>query len=339
MRTLLLNIFLFVGLFATGQDLHFSQFYNSPLTINPALTGKKDVAYRANINYRNQWFSLENSKPFSTFAASIDGRPIKDVFAQYDNLGVGLQLYHDRAGDGGYTDAQVLPSVSYHKALGYNHKLAVGIQSGLGTKRIDFSSLVVEQQYVGTGFDQTLPWGETLGEESFSHLELGVGTYYSYRDNTDKWNGFLGGSLLHVNEPNTTFLNESYTLKRRAVLNGGLTYFSDNGLVITPSVLYMKQAGASQMTFGLLVGSDLTDKYSTKYGGQTAVYAGAFWRKDDAIIGKAGVQFDDIQVGISGDFAASDINKALGIGSAFELSITFIGLPDKDAKPIFCPGF
>ena len=50
-----------------GQDPHFSQFFSSPLTLNPALTGKFDGVFRAAGNYRDQWPAIDkafaDSKP------------------------------------------------------------------------------------------------------------------------------------------------------------------------------------------------------------------------------------------------------------------------------------
>ena len=44
---------------AFSQDLHFSQFMNSPLATNPANTGfLPEGDYRLGINYRNQWASV-----------------------------------------------------------------------------------------------------------------------------------------------------------------------------------------------------------------------------------------------------------------------------------------
>ncbi|HEY8915865.1 MAG TPA: type IX secretion system membrane protein PorP/SprF, partial [Chitinophaga sp.] len=52
-------VLLFAALQGTAQDLHFSQFFNSPLTTNPANTGFiPDGNYRVGINYRNQWASI-----------------------------------------------------------------------------------------------------------------------------------------------------------------------------------------------------------------------------------------------------------------------------------------
>ena len=53
---LLTNSFM---LTANSQDLHFSQFMNSPLLINPANTGFiPDGDFRLGANYRNQWASV-----------------------------------------------------------------------------------------------------------------------------------------------------------------------------------------------------------------------------------------------------------------------------------------
>src|SRR6187399_1183164 len=84
-----------LGLFA--QDIHFSQFYNSPLTLNPALTGKMNGMLRFALSCRNQWYALTNGKtPFATYAGSFD-MPIR---FRKDALGVGLVIVNDQAGEG-----------------------------------------------------------------------------------------------------------------------------------------------------------------------------------------------------------------------------------------------
>lgn len=54
---------------ARAQDLHFSQFFNSPLTTNPANTGFiPDANYRFGANYRSQWTSVP--APYTTIRSS-----------------------------------------------------------------------------------------------------------------------------------------------------------------------------------------------------------------------------------------------------------------------------
>ena len=52
-----------------AQDPQFSQFYASPLYLNPALTGSVKCP-RATLNYRNQWPALGST--YVTYIASFD---------------------------------------------------------------------------------------------------------------------------------------------------------------------------------------------------------------------------------------------------------------------------
>ena len=56
--------------FSQAQDPNFSQFFASPLTLNPALTGKFDGVLRVAGNHRNQWPTINNA--FITSTASVD---------------------------------------------------------------------------------------------------------------------------------------------------------------------------------------------------------------------------------------------------------------------------
>src|SRR3979411_561727 len=53
-----------------AQDPGFSQFFASPLTLNPALTGKFNGVVRVAGNYRNQWPTINNA--FVTSTISVD---------------------------------------------------------------------------------------------------------------------------------------------------------------------------------------------------------------------------------------------------------------------------
>ena len=49
-----------------AQDIHFSQYYNMPLTTNPAMTGLVNGEFRVQGIYRNQWWNTETlaNQPF-----------------------------------------------------------------------------------------------------------------------------------------------------------------------------------------------------------------------------------------------------------------------------------
>src|SRR5215207_4229075 len=81
---------------ATAQDIHYSQFYASPLTLNPALTGINDCSYRVNGMYRSQWSSIP--APYSTPSLSFDINSLAPKVIKTGNLSAGLLIYNDRSG-------------------------------------------------------------------------------------------------------------------------------------------------------------------------------------------------------------------------------------------------
>jgi len=70
--------FWFLAPCAFTQDLHFSQFMNSPLLTNPANTGFIPAAdYRLGMNYRNQWSSIM-TVPYKTISAYGDNQVFRN---------------------------------------------------------------------------------------------------------------------------------------------------------------------------------------------------------------------------------------------------------------------
>src|SRR5882672_2541949 len=114
MKRLLVTLILFVGLanVSTAQDPNFSQFFASPMTLNPALTGKFDGVYRVAGNYRNQWPSINNA--YVTMTASFDMPIMKSRIPENDVFGIGFMGYSDKAGDGVLNSTYYALSAAYH---------------------------------------------------------------------------------------------------------------------------------------------------------------------------------------------------------------------------------
>src|SRR5688572_24746312 len=144
--------FLCISFFAIAQDPHFSQFFSSPLTLNPALTGKFDGTLRAGFNYRNQWPAFNDV--FTTFTGSIDFSILQENIPYNDTWGVGILALRDKAAGGILTNTYLGISTSYHKALdedGYS-QIGAGFQATYGQKRLDNSKLLFEDQLTPFGF-------------------------------------------------------------------------------------------------------------------------------------------------------------------------------------------
>ena len=108
---------LFFGYDVYSQDLHFSQYNQTPSLVNPALTGASAV-FRASVIYKDQWRSV--TVPYKTYGASIElkfkastweknqpftlTRFYKKATSRFAG---GLSFYSDKAGDGNMGSNQV----------------------------------------------------------------------------------------------------------------------------------------------------------------------------------------------------------------------------------------
>src|SRR3954470_14395486 len=99
----------------SAQDYKFSQFYNSPLNLNPAFTGKINSLYRFVANYRIQYLPLQSSPtPYNTLSASADFGLLRDKL-RGDIFGVGILFTNDR--QTAIRSNTAMASVAYHKSL------------------------------------------------------------------------------------------------------------------------------------------------------------------------------------------------------------------------------
>ena len=96
-----------------AQDLHYSQFYNSPLNTNPALIGIFNGDQRFNLSYRNQWKFVPVT--WTTFSLAYDRKYYleddKHFFRFWGNLN------YDRQGDSKLTLTGINVGASYTRKL------------------------------------------------------------------------------------------------------------------------------------------------------------------------------------------------------------------------------
>src|ERR1700733_11643759 len=151
-KPVILCAMLCITFFAKAQDPPFSQFFSSPLTLNPALTGKFDGTLRVAGNYRNQWPAFNNV--YTTSTLSVDFPIMQKHIPENDTWGLGILALTDKAGGGILTNNYISLSTSYHKALdedGYS-QIGIGFQGTYGQKKLDNSKLYFEDQLTPFGF-------------------------------------------------------------------------------------------------------------------------------------------------------------------------------------------
>lgn len=324
--------------FANGQDLHFSQFFNSPLTINPANTGFiPDADYRIGAHYRNQYSSILAS-PYKTVSVYGDAQILRN---QIENgwLGLGGLILSDVAGSGGLRSTKIYGSLAYHQQLGAASLLTAGFNVGWANKRIDQSKLSFPDQFDGKFFDNTLPSSVVLNNNSVSYMDVQVGLNYAYFPTEDVYmNG--GYSIHHVNRPQETFFSGSpdssrIPMRHIAFLNALLKV--NDRVIINPNMYYTNQAKSSEFVLGLNANYNLSGE-----GGEKQLIAGIYYRAGDAVIPMLGFEIKNIRFTFSYDATTSALKNYNNLQGASEFNIMKKGYYNEsggDLKQIFCPKF
>ncbi len=324
--------FLFVLLSSnnlSAQDIHFSQFYASPLTLNPALTGYSEGTYRATGIYRNQWSSV--TTPYITYAASFDMAVLRDKTGA-DVFGVGGMVANDQSGNGSLNHLRVMGSSSYHKQVGDGHYLGAGVQLGYVQKSIQPNDLTFPSQYTGSGFDSDQANQENFESTTINYFDMQVGIQWNGTI-SDRLGLFNGASLFHLTQPKESFLGEDVSLASRYVVNGGARIQTSDKIYLTPNYIYMFQNQAQEINVGTAVEYHFQDKKINPI-----VSLGGWYRPGDAVIASASVEYKQVKVGASYDVNVSGLSEVSNNRGGFEISVTYIGKIIKpDTGPVMVP--
>ena len=345
--TLLLMAFIVVNVFA--QDIHYSQFYNAPLLLNPALTGFTPGVARVGVNYRNQWFSATHDgffrPPFMTTALNAD----MPIAIKKDALGVGLVLANDQAGANTFTTVIALASVSYIKTLGKkdNHRLSAGFQIGYTYQSIRTANFQFYNQFDQTNqFQSTTSSNEDLSKTKVGYLNLNFGLLW-YGKISDHFAMYLGGSFYNVTTPKYTILpNQKHDLYWRWNLQTGLDIALGKKSHILPSIMFMMQGVNDQLNTGLGFGYDLNDDMALTIGlynrtnphKKINTFIGT---NADAIIPYVAYEIKGFKAGISYDATISKLKQAGGGVGSFEIMLGYtIKKKDYNSQTgLVCPRF
>ena len=323
-------------LYSKAQDLHFSQFFNSPLTTNPANTGFiPDADYRIGAHFRNQWSSIL-AAPYKTLSLYGDAQVFRD---RLDNgwLGVGGLILTDEAGSGGLRSTKIYGSVAYHQMLGSSSLLSAGFNVGWANKRIDQSKLKFPDQFDGKFFDGNLGTSVALTNNNISYFDLQAGMNYAYFPQENIYIN-AGYSIHHINRPTETFFDQSLDsnripMRHIAFLNASLKI--NERVILNPNAYYTYQAKASSFMLGL------TGNYNLSGAGEKQLIAGVYYRYNDAAIAVLGFEINNIRFTFSYDASTSGLRNFNNAQGAQEFNLMKRGFynPGGNTKQVLCPRF
>lgn len=328
-------VFMLLALNSHGQDIHFSQHFFAPQTVNPAYTGLFQGNHRFTGNFKNQWPGVK--VPYNTLALAWDGKLIPTSKKRPDFISIGAQLYRDVAGDSKFQTLEAKASIAYQMYLGKGHRISVGLSAGIVNRGFRSDGLSFDNQWNGDVFDPTLPVNETFDRTRFSFFDLGAGLAYSYNPTKGR-EIIFGFGILHLNQANQSFFtNRDTRLNRNYLLQLRADWAFEGAWSILPSVFFQQQDSKREVVFGMNVGYKLR-----QYTGPDLRLLGGFhYRWDDALIGLIGVESTSFRAAISYDMNISGLATASNLRGGVELSAAYFirKVPKFNYRGPSCPVF
>ncbi len=349
-KLILILIVVLTGNEMLAQDPAFSQFFSSPLNINPALNGHIKGKWRMISNLRRQWSGPTD--PYTTGTISFDNKIFQNVPGNYVDentvVAVGGMMLYDQAMagalKGSYASFNVSGNVRLASGPGYEenggrirhlskikmdegaeHRLGAGIGITYGNRWLDMSKLNFENQFTGHGFDTNLPTGESALSNMKPYISASAGLLYSYIGNNANLD--IGVAAFHINKPKQTFLNDdNQFLAARYVVHSNFEAFIGENLILNSNGIYQYQSGASYFSIGAALGYYLPASDER----DVILNAGLWYWSKNAIIPYLGFSYGNFQVGLTYDFTISQLTQATMRTHTYELCLVFrgIGKPD-----------
>lgn len=314
-----------------AQDIHWSQFNDNPLFQNPGNAGLFNGDVRFVGNYRDQWRSV--TAPFKTTNVTVDSK-----LYNHREVGYGLMVFHDVAGDGNFRTIEAQANLSYQLKLSADstHTLRGGLNIGMNHRQLNFDQFYFDNQYDGIQYNPALSTGELLTSDSKTNLSIGVGAVYQYYQNA-RFNIIGGIGFYNINKPNQGFYNDVVDRDIRMNLFGKGIYKLNYDWDLVPGINISVQGKYREV----ILGSSVKYTLVNRLGEYKAFYGGLFLRNQDAAYFSLGMDYQALFVGLSYDINFSKLVPASNARGGMEISVRYIINRFKPKKIVhrICPDY
>jgi type IX secretion system PorP/SprF family membrane protein len=325
------SVLFFLGLpILSGQDIHYTQFYNAPFQVSPSQIGLFEGSLRLQGNYRNQWRTVPVGYKTVTLAADKKFYSKKE----YQFFAGGLVFNYDQAGFGELNNTQINILGSFTRRTSNKTYVTLGGIVGLNQRAFRLGELNFDTQNNGQGgFDPSIPSGEDFPNLSNNFADYSVGINFRFQDKDsiglvdrlEKRTKFdVGLGVFHLSTPNQSFLDDSdvpLPIRLSPYIFGTLKLTDDFDFV--GSFLVQFQATYRE----LLYGGAFKWHLSRHPGRQLAVQAGVNFRSHD--FGESWsptleAHYNSWRVGLSYEVNTSGFQVATRRDSGPEISIRYL---------------
>ncbi|GAB5538822.1 MAG: hypothetical protein Salg2KO_09250 [Salibacteraceae bacterium] len=318
-----------------AQDIHFSQFFATPLFTNPALTGGFEGTYRMSGVIRRQWASV-SAQPFQTFGGGAEFKAPLNI----KPIGIGLRLSHDYTGLSSFTQSSIAVPIGVHLELGSAKRirLSFGGQAEFFQRTIDYSRISFDDQFFGNRYRPEAPSAETVPQASIGSLNASAGVYLERKVN-DRQRIGIGFSSFNLNQPNlSVFATSENRLPRRHNLHILTSIpLGVSPVDIMPAAQFQIQGTHDE----LLIGTAFRYHLASTPLEKRSVQMGIWGRRRDAAYASVGFTQNNLFVGGSYDFNLNRLRVASEYFGGWEVTIiyTIATVREKIKRVRQCPDF
>lgn len=330
-KIILLSGVILVPFLGKSQDIHFSQFSEAPLILNPALACTR-YDTRVSINYRDQWASV--TKAYTTYGLSIE-KSIKHLKLKKSFVGLSFNLFSDKAGDAGLGNMLANMGINVLIKTGKSSKISGGIGGGMIFRTLNSSNLKWESQYNGYNYDSKVGSGEKIPTSTIIQGDLVAGIDYHYAKSEryisaqDGTKFDIGASISHFNSPGYSFVNTGDRQASRFVAHAAFDIgLKDAKMALVPSLVYVRQGPSEEINAGFMFKFILQDQsVFTGHKKASSISLGAYLRVKDAFIPAMLFQYHKMALGVSYDVNTSALASASKTSGGLEVSLRFGSSP------------
>jgi type IX secretion system PorP/SprF family membrane protein len=319
----LLLLVLFSTTSVVAQDIHFSQFANSPINVNPGQNGVFGGDMRFIGNYRRQWASVP--VPYTTFSGSLEN---KFYFAKgrYDRfVSGGLLLNYDKQGSLNLTSIHVGIPIAVTLPVAKTSFLTLGVTPAFGQRSFATDKLTFDNQFVDCFFDPSAATRESqvFTANSLTFFDISAGANLRVQSPKTRSRIDVGGGLHHINQPLHNFWgsNTDVRLRHRAAFTSQAFLQVAKNADIMAMALHQRQGAYREWVFG----AGARYHMNTRVGKELAIQGAVGFRSryTDAVVPQVEILYKTWQIGLSYDINTSGFDLATTARGGPEVSVIY----------------
>lgn len=267
LNILVLIVFMMILVPGKAQDPYYSQFYNTPMFYNPAMTGLTS-GLKVRLMYRNQWPQYNDNLKSYNFSMDVAERFMPGAG------GLGIIFNSNQEANGFIKKNMAGALASARIRMNRNLVSQIGFMAAYVQKRIDDDDFIWSDQLDNRhGLLHPQSSFSGFSTQSVSYPDISLGGVINYEK--EYFSMTIGGAIHHLLKPNESFYQQSTNVPRKYILHTDFVIFERSnprkGFRYNPGVLYENQMGFNTFT----IGSNIS---------KSVLYAGMWYRNKQSKI-------------------------------------------------------